>query len=193
MELLLVASGRLKIVMSSRDMQEYAITCEGLGQKDGNTKQVLRSILAKARDEVGFVTVGNRVTVQMYPSKDGGCEMYVTKSTATPLPVPLHSGMRRIPNVFRFGGMQNMLCACRKLSDRDDILSSAAYLGNDGKECYLLLYTPALDAFGREPLLFSAANEYGKLWNTAYAIAYLKEHCECICPTDAVKTLGTLA
>ncbi len=193
MELLLVTPGRLKIVMSSLDMQEYAITCDNLGYKDGNTKQILRSILAKAKDEVGFDASGRRVVVQMYPSKDGGCEMYVTKSTASPLPVPLHSGMRKIPTVFRFGGMQTMLCACRKLSDREDILSSAAYAGLDNEECYLLLYTPAVDAFGREPLLFSAANEYGRMWNTEYAIAYLKEHCDCICRADAVKTLGKLA
>lgn len=193
MELLLVTSGRLKIVMSSRDMQDYAITCDGFGDENGNTKQILRSILAKAKDEVGFDAVGNRVMVQMYPSKDGGCEMYVTKSTAAPLPVPLHSSMRTVPNVFRFGEMQTMLCACRKLTDRSDILASAAYLRQDGRECYLLLYTTAVDAFGREPLLFSAANEYGRLWNTEYAMAYLREHCDCICHADAVRTLGALA
>ena len=192
MELLLVTSGKLKIVMSSLDMQEYAISCDAFGYKDGNTKQVLRSILAKAKDEVGFDASGRRVVVQMYPSKDGGCEMYVTKSTSSPLPVPLHSSMRKIPTVFRFGGMQTLLCACAKLADRADILSSAAYAGMGTEECYLLLYTPAVDAFGRVPLLFSAANEYGRMWNTEYAIAYLKEHCDCICQCDAVRTLGAL-
>lgn len=193
MELLLVTSGRLKIVMSSLDMQKYAITCENLGYKDSNTKRILRSILAKAKDEVGFDASGRRVVVQMYPSKDGGCEMYVTKSTSSPLPVPLHNSMRKIPTVFRFRGMQTLLCACAKLSDRADILSSSAYAGQGSEECYLLLYTPDVDAFGREPLLFSAANEYGRMWNTEYALAYLKEHCDCICQSNAVGTLGALA
>ncbi len=196
MELLLITATRLKIVMSNEDMEKYEITCDNLDYGDTETKRVIRSILDEARQKVGFDAKGKHVFVQVFPSKDGGCEMYVTKTPSAPqssLPLPIHSGEKRIPMVFRFNSADTMLGACRHLSSRNDIFASAAYCDRKAECYYLLLYTAERDAFGREPMYLSVANEYGCLLKSNYSSAYLKEHCDCICEKDAVITLSALS
>jgi len=196
MELLLITATRLKIVMSNEDMERYEITCDSLDYGDDETKRVIRSILDEAKQKVGFDAKGRHVLVQVFPSKDGGCEMYVTKTyseSKSGLPVPIRNTGKETPSVFRFGSSSRLLDACRHLMGRGDILSSSAFSDPESERFYLLLYTPERDAFGREPILLSVANEYGDLVKTEYGLAYLKEHCRCICEKDAVQRLGVLS
>ena len=193
MELLLITSARLKIMMSAADMAEYAIACDHLEYDVDDTGRALRTILDRARDEVGFDAKGNSVLVQMFPSRDGGCEMYVTKPSSAALPALIHSHAPRIAAVFRFQSATLMVSACQKLLPRGDILASEAYAAHQGMDCYLLIYTHESDVFGREPMYLSVANEYGHQMKSDYAVAYVREHCRCICQKDAIPTLATLA
>ena len=195
MELLLITATRLKIVMSNKDMKKYEITCDALDYSDSETKRVLRSILDEAKQKTGFDTEGQQIYVQVFPSKDGGCEMYVTRTslhTKNTLPVPVHNTVRQRATIFKFKNTTDMLEACRHLQTQHLCCTSQAYCDLDGDACYLVIFGGKEDAFGRDPMYLSVANEYGSLIKGEYGCAYLHEHCRCICGLDAIEVLSAL-
>ena len=82
MELLLISESRLKIILSDADMEKYEITSDTMEGSDSETKRAIRCILDEAKRRIGFDVCGGNIFVQIFPSKDGGCEMFVTKTVA---------------------------------------------------------------------------------------------------------------
>ena len=78
MELIPINESKLKIMLDEIDMKEYRLFAES-DCADTETRRAIRSILDVARDRIGFNTEGAEIFVQLYASKKGGCELFVTK------------------------------------------------------------------------------------------------------------------
>ena len=78
MELILISNTKLKIMLDESDMKKYHIGSE-TDCSGGTTRKAIRSLLDCARDQIGFNTDGEEIFVQLYASKRGGCELFVTK------------------------------------------------------------------------------------------------------------------
>lgn len=78
MELILISNTKLKIMLSEEDMTQYNIGGE-TDCSEPTTRRAIRSLLECARDQIGFNTDGEEIFVQLYTSKRGGCELFVTK------------------------------------------------------------------------------------------------------------------
>lgn len=79
MELIPVGDNKLKIMLTLSDMTRFEIPD---GVPDVPCEQIrlaFREILNEASSITGFNTSGDRLYVQYYPSKKGGCELFVTK------------------------------------------------------------------------------------------------------------------
>ena len=109
MELIMISDSKLKIMLTSEDMKEYSLDCNTLSYENTETRRAFWSILDEAKHRTGFDAASERVFVQVYPSKKGGCEMYVTK-------LGIFSGKKRADNEdgdirinddVRGGGMKN--------------------------------------------------------------------------------------
>ena len=88
MELILIDQTKLKIMLTAPDMQHYALDTsrlEGISCTDTHTREVFRHIFHDAEEKTGFHTEGEKILVQMYTSKCGGCEIFVTKLENPPL------------------------------------------------------------------------------------------------------------
>ena len=79
MELIMISESKLKIMLTSEDMKEYSLNYDNLSYENTETRRAFWSILDEAKHRTGFDAASERVFVQVYPSKKGGCEMYVTK------------------------------------------------------------------------------------------------------------------
>ena len=79
MELIVISNSKLKIMLTSEDMREYSLDCNTLDYENTETRRAFWSILDEAKQRTGFDAASEKVFVQVYPSKKGGCEMYVTK------------------------------------------------------------------------------------------------------------------
>lgn len=84
MELILISNTKLKIMLDEEDMRKYNIgtdsDCSG-----GATRRAIRSLLECAKEQIGFNTTGEEIFVQLYASKRGGCELFVTKCATEPI------------------------------------------------------------------------------------------------------------
>lgn len=89
MELILISKSKLKIMLDERDMLEYRIN-DNTDCAEASARQAIREILDRARDEVGFDTEGSELFVQLYTSRHGGCELFVSKSSLPPLLSRVH-------------------------------------------------------------------------------------------------------
>jgi negative regulator of genetic competence, sporulation and motility len=79
MELIVISKSKLKIMLTPPDMQRYEL-CDGqMDCADEQTRRAFRHIFDDARDQIGFDTEGERLFVQLYTSRGGGCEIFVTK------------------------------------------------------------------------------------------------------------------
>jgi negative regulator of genetic competence, sporulation and motility len=78
MELILISNTKLKIMLDESDMKKYHIENE-CDCAEGSTRRAIRNLLECAKDQIGFNTDGEEIFVQLYASKQGGCELFVTK------------------------------------------------------------------------------------------------------------------
>ena len=93
MELILISKTKLKIMLDESDMKQYEIN-DSTDCAEPSARKAIRSILDRARDEIGFETEGAEIFVQLYTSRHGGCELFVSKSK---LGVPINRGEKSTP------------------------------------------------------------------------------------------------
>lgn len=79
MELIVISESKLKIMLTAPDMVHYELEAARMDCADAHTRAAFRHIFDDARAEIGFETQGERLFVQLYTSKEGGCEIFVTK------------------------------------------------------------------------------------------------------------------
>ena len=78
MEFLLIGDSKLKVVMSGEDMTAFKLD----GKTDSSSPVFRRDfwrVLDLAKEQVGFDPDGDKILIQFYPIKNGGCEVFVTK------------------------------------------------------------------------------------------------------------------
>lgn len=79
MELIVISESKLKIMLTAPDMAYYELENTRMDCADAHTRAAFRHIFDDARNRIGFDTQGERLFVQLYASKEGGCEIFVTK------------------------------------------------------------------------------------------------------------------
>ena len=214
MELIRIGDSKLKITLTSDDMTQYDLDCDTMDYDNTETRKAFWDILDHAKQVTGFDAAGDRVFVQLYPSKKGGCEMYVTKlslicaerregeRTRTPLSrtphtshtvsapaaVPSGSGERDRTGAYRFEGLHELLCVCRQLAHQGYDAQSSAY--RDERDRYYLLLRERAGGYGLSCGEFSFIAEFGTPENAETVRLYISEHGSPICEGNAVATLS---
>lgn len=209
MEIIVISEFKLKIMLEKEDLSQFEISADELDYSNTETKRMFWDILNRVKHETGFDTDGQRVLVQLYPSKDGGCEMFVTKigtlqgeeasaqkSYKEDTPIIQNKRRRKSQSqrktliTFGFDKTEWLMCVCRRLSSIGYTGESSAYISDDGRS-YLMLSD--LDTSGLVPLdEYSFISEYGTYENTDSVKCFLGEHGRPMCESDAVALLGAL-
>lgn len=86
MELILIDQTKLKIMLTAPDLLHYELIpdeLEHMSCTDRHIRAAFRHIFNDAEAQTGFHTEGERLLVQMFTSKCGGCEIFVTKLGTT--------------------------------------------------------------------------------------------------------------
>jgi hypothetical protein len=69
----------IRICLTKEDLCQYAVTAEDLDYENRKGKQVIRTLFHLAKEETGFDAEQEKVYIQLYPKKNGDCEIFVTK------------------------------------------------------------------------------------------------------------------
>ncbi len=194
MEYILISDSKLKVMLDQQDLEEWDISADMLDYANPETKKVFGDILKYAKQEFGFDTSGHKVLLQLFPSKDGGCELFVTCVGVSELidnDEPAANSYT--PRAYSFEKLDYMLAVCKHLLRLEVCQSSSAWFDDDGR-WFLTFYEKerpsALDLLPLNRLSF--ISEYGDTESPKAISLYLSEYAYPICENNAVEVLGTL-
>ena len=176
MEVIRINRERIKIMLSPADMVEMDISCEVLDNFDKRGKEAFGKIMQEARDKCGFISCGRKILVQVFPSKDGGCEMFITKVNDSELTSHVKKQKKFY---YKFEVFQDMLRFCAAIMN--SINSCAAYKDIE-KGIYYIVTDEKCNICG----------EFGGMECSETCDVYILERCKMVCE-DAGSVLGRLA
>lgn len=150
MELVKISDGKLKIALSDGELLGYGLTVERFDYSNVETKKALWQMLDEAKKKVGFDASDASLYVELYPSRLGGCEIFVTKLKRPPMPP-----REAMKCAFSFEEAEAMIAACGALSVAGYRKPSELYI-EDGR-FYLVLEIEDGESVG----LFDLVSEFG--------------------------------
>ena len=203
MELIRISDSKLKIMLTPMDMRQFELSSDNFYDDSEKMHRSFRRLFDEVKRQSGFEADDHRISVQYFPSREGGCEMFISnlsgdreKTSCALTPTPGMHPVTRTRGSFcrsfayRFDGLEELLSVCRRLLPMDYISASSAYRDDAGRY-YLFLSTFASSPFATPEELYFVV-EYGSLENASQLRLYLSEHGMVICAEDAVGTLGAI-
>ena len=193
MELLRIGDKKLKVTLSGEDMEHYRLDGETMDYDTTETRSAFWQILDEAKHKTGFDAGGGKIFVQIYPSRAGGCEMYVTlvgreeEGDAEQAPPVCTEG------IYCFDSLATLLNVCRMLDELGYRDTSAAYTA-EGDYYLVINEHRRVGVYGSRPLgEYSFLEEYGTRYFGGVRLSYLREHGRCLREGDAVSLFSSLA
>lgn len=189
----MISPGKLKLMLTKSDLDRYELDTATMDSEDALTRQAFRTLLADVKRVSGFDASNEKVFIQLYPSRDGGAEIYITRLTR-PSDKVRDAAAVKVTEVYRFENIPLMLEACSRIPEQSIPDVSSAW--QNGGEYYLITESSfsyrELSGEKQErlsELLFG----YSEQMSSPVATAFVKEHGKCFIERDAVTTLASLA
>ena len=203
MEHILISPGKLKLMLTKSDLDKYDLDCETIDSEDTLTRQAFRELLADVKRLSGFDAANDKVFIQLYPSRDGGAEIYITRLTLRRETEPKDNEAIKLISVYRFERLENLLAVCSRLTAQS-LISAALYSlpkASSAWHCGGIYYLICEDSVtyreylraGRHDRLGEYIDGYGRRLQASAAYPFVKEHCECICENNAIEELAKLS
>lgn len=182
MELLIISESKIKITLTAQDCTRFGLNAQHANTADALTRRALFSILDEVKVQSGFDTCKDKVLMQLYPSKDGGGELFVTRLalSAEGGRASAHPPGREL---YRFDAFHDLLRAVRRAVRGGSEGKSELFYADDGK--YYLL----LDSVSQADSLFFC--EYAQSVPIALTES-VREHAACLLTPDATLRLAAL-
>ncbi len=207
MELIRISECKLKIMLTPTDMCQFELDGDSFGEDSLQMHRSFRLLLEEIHRRTGFDADDRHISVQYFPSREGGCEMFISnleKERGTPaaaLSSPAHERTLQLRPAKRSGGFRKdcaysfselppLLSVCKRLLQIDFACESAAWRGEEGN--YFLLLTVPSSAPFCTPEELDFIVEYGTVENAAHLRLYIREHATLICSSNAVFELARL-
>lgn len=192
MEVLLIGEAKLKIVLTEDEVKKYKLDITEPMRDTARCRRGLWNILEAARGKVSFDPTGDKVLIQLYPTK-GGCEMFVTKlGILSPASAKLVSGSDRITLLYKrkrfylFEGADSLLSAVRAIKKHPSEVLPRGDLYISGSGAYYL----SVEEYGKHEGIpeFPSLTEFGDPLSSDMAY-YVEEHFNRVTDGDAIERL----
>ena len=195
MEFLLVGESKIKIVLSEEERISYALDASSPDISAPGARRSFWRILDMAKNEVGFDPSGDKVLIQVYPIKAGGCEIFVTKLGILPdASARLVAKSNKVAmlsknkSLYAFAELDDLIRATRAVRSisGETIPESDVFLIEDK-------YYLSIDEYGKggEPMEFPCILEFG-IGLAADLFTYILEHSVKLTDGDGVEKYSVL-
>lgn len=192
---MLIGESKLKIVASEEEMKEYKLDSTGSEQGGQGLRRAFWRVLDKAKSEVGFDPAGDKVLIQFYPVKSGGCEIFVTKLGILPeSSARLVSRSNKIEVLSRrrgfyaFDSLDDLRTLCRTIKriSKECVPASDVYL--DGGRYFL-----SVEEYGKggETVEFPCILEFAKGLTADFSL-YISEHADRLSEGDGIERFSEI-
>ena len=191
MEIIKINLTSVKVILSREECGNY----EFLSNSELEEKEMLHSIdtlLEKINKEEKLDLKNNKLLLQVYPSKSGECEIYIscTEDKIMYKEKSIQGSSKRnvsYISIYRFDSLREIINACYRLHMITKDESSQIYYDTEKDKYYLLC-----QSISPREMRFAFLNEYAKQLKS-HTVYYIKEHFKCICQSDAINSFSELA
>ena len=209
MELIRINNKKLKLMLTPTDMSHFELTADMIGEDVGKTHHAFRLLLSELKNKIGFDADDRHISIQYFPSREGGCEMFISnlqdhdeqendphtekKQSSHALQVrPSKKETQYFWRdfVYRFDTLNDLLSVCKRLYTIGYICESSAYR-DEKNDYYLFLSMRAASPFSI-PDEIGFVIEYGSIENVSAIKIYILEHGSPICQQNAIARLSQL-
>ncbi len=189
MDFTYINSRNLKISLTKEDLLKNRLDTEKLDYSNTKTKRFIWELLDIAYSKTGFDAGAEKIHIKLFPSADGGCELFVTKDEHK-CTLPDHSyGV-----ICTVDDCENLYMLCARLKSCGYRGKSSLY---SAENLFILICTniPRLPSYTQVPKDCAAVNsdllaEYGKVCTlNDITMAYVTEHYKLICADNAVQKI----
>lgn len=194
MDFLLVGESKIKIVLSRDEAESYGLDKASPDVSGPVARRSFWRILDMAKAEVGFDPAGDKVLIQLYPIKSGGCEIFVTK-----LGILSDSSARMVSksdrvamlskkqSFYSFDSLDDLINASRAVRSIFGILPASDVYA-EGDRYYL-----AIEEYGRggEPTEFPCILEFASSVNADMS-DFISEHASKVTEGNAIERFSLL-
>lgn len=191
LEVLLIGEYKMKIVLSERDVTELGLDISTPIKDTSLSRRAIWRILEKAGKMSGFDHTSDKMLIQIYPEKKGGCELFVTRlGLLSKESAGLVSSSKTVTVLskdtvcYRFLGEQYMKDAIRAIKNHPSgvIPKGDAYKDSGGGYYLVIEEIGRCDNAPELPLVL----EFGDRL-TKDASVYVTEHFEKITDGDLIR------
>lgn len=202
MELIRISDQKIKIMLTPTDMSHFALDSGYPEDDPGVRLGALRHLLDEVRKQTDFDADEHCLSVQYFPSREGGCEMFISNLRENDSPrshlqeppktalQPIRKGGFRRDCAYRFATLSDLLHVCQRLVAVGYDAESTVWRDEHGVY-FLFLTVLAASPFSMPPELEFLV-EYGTLENAAVLRLYIFEHASLIAEPNAVHRLARL-
>ena len=202
MELIVINENKLKIVMSKGDMCSYGLDENEFYCSVTNSREILKKILHNAPIETGFENIfaEEKILIQLYPDKNGGCELYVTKIPLNEmegdsfmleenesqylLPKPI----AKAPLIsYKFENLEYAINAAREIH-RCSYKGSSSFYKDIERKYVLFVSNQSKDSLR----IIDFLSEFGEQVNSENTYMLLSERGQCIFKEKAIEELSKI-
>lgn len=194
-EYILIGDAKIKVMLEQKDMEYYDISAIDIDYENAATRRAFRRILEDVKARTGFDMTCEQVLVQVYPSRDGGCEMFVTKLSQTKeenqklTSYPKEITMLSIRLCgYLFSSFEHLLSAVFELHKRGSPSGSSLFYTEEGN-WLLLLEEKACSGTKRSLGELCFLEEFAEKKKGPLHLAYIKEHSKPVIAYRAVEKL----
>jgi negative regulator of genetic competence, sporulation and motility len=189
MEYIMINDSELKIILEAEDLKEWDVSADELDYADPTSRRMLEDILGCAKRDLGFEGRECRTLLRLFPSLDGGCEIFVTL-----LPKEVMSDADEADRAvaYRFERLSHLLSVCRRLM-REGFEGDRS-VWYDSADRWFLMLTPSGEypETTATPDRLDLLAEYGEEESYRALSLYLSEYATPVCRDGAVALLGKL-
>ncbi len=195
MDFILINNRNIKVSLSKDELELFGLCAQSLEWQDFRTRLLMGKILDIAHERFGFERNDSKLSVSVFPSADGGCELFVTKKRAEP-----KATYDKKHGVICFAnGAEELFCICEKLKEANFSGASSLYLGEKGELVMICENKKAFPSYMKESDIkkkncdLSFLSEHGRTYDaTEDAIAYVGEHMTLLVQNEAMdRIIGT--
>ena len=172
----------VKIFLSSEDMEDFALTCEGMGSDSPNARGMLLRLLKSVEKAANLDFSGGKLYIEVFPVLTGGCILYIVSDGERP-----NRNEWGTPLVFRLEGLRRLENVCGRLYRQVNHLVLRSHIYRRDSQYFLVVYT----YFKLDNKIIAIAGEFGVLEGRGEVKhAQIREFAEPVADDNAVERIA---